>query len=417
MSSLRELDKIHIRAWIKPLSNSDVLLWDTVSVLKVHVSCNAEALTSLPCGTLVEIAGSLDKEGLCVELVKVIHKPLSEDFACTIDELPRDPVEYALKYPMYVRHPKVARIIKTYSLITNYMRTILLKRGFIELPTVVVGPASDPGLRGASKARVELYGKMLELQSSMIMYKQLYASVFDKVFYVAKNVRVEPLENAYTGRHLVEFTQVDVEWANASSADLMKLGEVVLYKAVKYLVREHSEVLDDRELERVEREIVKPPYPRLTYEEAVKEALSMGLNVKYGQELSFEAEAAIAKKHGTPVWIEGFPCESRGFYYMEDSERPGHNVDFNLLLPSGHGEVLDGGCREYRYELVLDRIVRRHRENPEKYKWFLDLLKAGLVRPTCGWGIGVERLVKYLHGLEHIVYASPHPRIPGIISP
>ena len=79
--------------------------------------------------------------------------------------------------------------------------------------------------------------------------------------------------------------------------------------------------------------------------------------------------------------------------------------------------MLDGGCREYRYEYVVKRLVKRHREKLDKYKWFLELLEAGLIRPTCGWGVGVERLVKYIHDLEHVAYATPHPRVPGVIGP
>ncbi|MEM1761886.1 MAG: asparagine synthetase A [Desulfurococcaceae archaeon] len=410
------LEKIRIRAWIKPLNNNEILLWNDTGTARIRVTCNSDLLASLPCGSLVEITGKIGINGICIEFVKLIHRPIREDLAC-VEHVPEDPLEYTLRHHIYVRRPEVLKAVKTYFHVVNYMRTFLVKRGFVELPTVVLGHASDPGLRGASKVAVELYGRPFELQSSVIMYKQLYASVLDKVFYVAKNVRLEPPEMAFTGRHLVEFTQVDVECADSTSDELIRLGEVALYKTVKHVVNKHGELLGDREIERIELEVSAPPYPRLTYDEAIREALKMGINVRQGQELTFEAEAAIANKYGSPVWIVGFPSRSRGFYYIEDPERPGYNVDYNLLLPSGHGEVLDGGCREYTYERVVESIVKRHGESPEKYRWFLELLEAGLIRPTCGWGLGVERLVKYLQGLKHIAYATPHPRIPGIIGP
>lgn len=370
----------------------------------------------MPCGTLVKLTGPLSAGGLCVEKIDILHVPTNEELAC-IQDIPENPVEYVARYYLYVRHPRLARTIKTYFYVVDHIRRHLIRLGFIELPTVIVGVTSDPGLRGASKVSVDLYGRKLELQSSMIMYKQLYASVFDKIFYVARNLRLEPLENAQTGRHLVEFTQIDVECADVRSDDVIKLAENTIYRTVKWILNNHIEVLDRKEAERVEREISKPPYPKLTYEEALKKARSLGVEVKEGEELSFKAETAIADSYGVPVWIVGFPTDSRGFYYLEDPKSPKHNIDYNLLLPSGHGEVVDGGCREYRHEYLYKRIVDRHKESPAKYGWFLELAGAGLIRPTCGWGLGVERLVKYIQGLKHIAYATPHPRIPGLIGP
>lgn len=382
----------------------------------MRFKCNVDKLMELPCGSLVEITGYYDKGEICVEDVVVLHKPIREEYAC-VEDIPGNPVEYTARYYLYIRRPEIAKIVKTYFYIVDYARRFLVKQGFIELPTVITGYSSDPGLRGASKIGIKLYGRDIELQSSLIMYKQLYASIFDKVFYVAKNIRLEPEENAYTGRHLSEFTQVDVEYSIDKPGVLLELAERLLYRTTRYLIEKHREIFSDRNIEKLEREVVKPPYPRLTYDEAIGELKKMGYVVKYGLELDFKAESAIADRYQSPVWITDFPSESRGFYYVENPDRPGFNVDYNLILPSGHGEVLDGGCREYRYEKVVERIAKRHGEDPGKYSWFLEVLSAGLIRPTCGWGLGVERLVKYIHDLKHIAYATPHPRLPGVMGP
>lgn len=107
---------------------------------------------------------------------------------------------------------------------------------------------------------------------------------------------------------------------------------------------------------------------------------------------------------------------ARGFYYIENAEKPGYNVDWNLIVPEGHGEVLDGGCREYRVE-ELEKRIKSTGENPSEYQWFLDIVSKGYVKPTCGWGLGLERLVKAFHGLAHVGFATPHPRLPGVIGP
>ncbi|MEM4717424.1 MAG: asparagine synthetase A [Desulfurococcaceae archaeon] len=407
--------RLQAKVWIKYLGNDTFLLWDTTSSLKIKLLCNIDKLMKIPCGSLVEIRGFVNEYGICVERVEVIHIPLHEELAC-IEDVPSDPLEYTLRYPIFIRHPKIARSILTYSIIVNSIRNLLLRSGFIELPTVIVGYASDPGLRGASKISIRLYDNVFELQSSLIMYKQLYASVFDKVFYVAKNIRDEPVENIHTGRHLVEFTQVDIEAANKNASEMISFAEKIFYNAVKRILSKYSDLLDYKEIELIEREITKPPYPRLPYDDAINEALKLGFKVSRNTELSFEAEIAIANRFNSPVWITGFPIDTRGFYYVESRDRPGYNEDYNLLLPR-HGEVLDGGCREHRYEILVNKIAKIHKEPIEKYKWFLELAKAGLIRPTCGWGLGVERLIKYIYNLEHVAYATPHPRIPGVIGP
>lgn len=404
-----------MKAWIKRLSGNQFLLWDPSGEIKVKLNCISEEILSLPCGSLVYIEGLIEDESICVLKAKPLHVPIDQSLAC-IDKSNVDPVEYTLRYHLLIRQPGHLRRVILYSVIVDELRSLLKRRGFIELPPPILGPSSDPGLRGASKVPVKLYGKAFELQSSLIMYKQLYASMLDKIFYVARNIREEPVENAFTGRHLVEFTQLDIEEADSNRESMIKLAEIILYKTIKHLLDRHSELLEYRDIERIEREITKPPYPRLSYDDALDLAIRDGLYTKPGAELNFDVEVALSKKYGTPLWIISYPSESRGFYYIEDPNKPGYNVDYNLLLP-GHGEVIDGGCREYVYDRLVDKITRRHCEPLEKYSWFLELAKAGLIRPSCGWGLGIERLLKYILNLDHIVYASPHPRLPGFIGP
>lgn len=414
---LKALRRIRLKSWFKRLHNNTVVLWDQHGSLTLKIECiDPEVLNGVKCGSLIEVEGKLAGDGvLCVENLTVLHSPL-EDALCN-EDLPQDPLKYTKRYHVYVKHPLVLRAIHIYSYTLNYVREALLGRGFLELPPPILGHASDPGLRGARKVQVEIYGSMFELQSSLIMYKQLYASVLGRIFYVARNIRLEPPENASTGRHLVEFTQVDVEASEVTSEDMISLAENVVYTTVKRLLDEKSSLFEYHEIERLENEVTKPPYPRLTYKEAIDELARMGIHIRCGEELPFHAEALLASKYAVPIWIEKFPVSARGFYYLEDPGSPGHNIDYNLLLPSGHGEVLDGGCREYRYEHLLRKITSIHREPVEKYSWLLELTKNGQIRPTCGWGLGIERFVKYILNLPHIVYATPHPRIPGAIGP
>ncbi len=415
---LKKAHKIRLKSWLKHLGGQRAILWNIHGFFEVKLECiDEQVLSKVKCGSLVELEGFLKSEnGICIKELKVLHTPNTEDVLCN-EDLPSDPIKYAQSYHKYVKHPLVLKSIVVYSSLLSNLRNYLTHHGFIELPPPITGLCSDPGLRGAQKIKISLYGKNVELQSSVIMYKQLYASVLGKIFYTARNIRLEPLENAYSGRHLVEFTQVDVEASESTGSELISLGERALYYAVKKLLDEAGHLLGDREVEVLEKELAKPPYPRLTYDEALLELAKEGLQVKWGEELPFEAEARLTSRYGVPIWIVGFPSSARGFYYLEDDSKMGYNVDYNLLLPRGHGEVLDGGCREYRYERIVKKIVEIHGEPLEKYAWFLDLVKSGHIRPTCGWGLGVERLVKYVLNLKHIAYATPHPRLPGVASP
>ena len=323
-----------------------------------------------------------------------------------------DPVKYA-KYAVWgVRHPRFWKTILLQHYLLKYMREHLYSRGFVELLPPIISLASDPGLRGAKKLKTIYYGVEYDLTSSVIMYKQLSVAVFQKIFYVARNIREEPVENIRSGRHLSEFTQLDIECGLASVEGVIRVAEELLGEVTRILADKHGDLIQEIGLRR-EPVVLKPPFPRLTYDEALEIVRRLGYNIEWGRELSFEAEKALAEYYDSPVWIMYYPVVSRGFYYLPREDDPRYNQDFNLILPEGYGEVIDGGAREYRYEQLVERINKLD-EPMEKYKWFLELVKRGAVPPSSGWGLGVERLTRYLAGHRHIAYATMYPKIPGL---
>lgn len=343
---------------------------------------------------------------------KVIHKPVSEREIDYTKTYTVDLVDYARYYAWYFRNPIVSSTIKLLFYITKYSREVLYDKGFIELLPPMISIVSDPGLRGARKLKTKYYGVEYELTSSTIMFKQASAAVYEKVFFTARNIREEPPENIETGRHLSEFTQLDVEWAMSDLEDVMKLAEELLYRVSKTIADKHSELLYTIGI-RKEPIIFKPPFPRIRYDEALELARKLGEPVEWGKELTHRAETEIAEYFDSPVWIIGYPVISRGFYYLPDPDDPRYNLDFNLLLPEGYGEVIDGGTREYRYPHVVERI-KKLGEPLEKYQWFIELVKSGGIPPSSGWGLGLERLTRYLAGHKHVGYASAFPKLPGI---
>ncbi len=348
----------------------------------------------------------------CPQVEEIINEPTQER---DVDYLtiPEDPASFAWEFRWYMRNPAIAATLKYQAMLLRGLRREFDARGFTEVLAPMISIATDPGLRGAKKLRTKYYGVTYELTSSVIMFKQASAAVLGKVYFVARNVREEPVAHAETGRHLSEFTQFDIEWALATVDDAMKLAEDVLKAVTKALADEGSELLDavGRRKEPV---VFEPPFERIPYDDALDMAKEMGHDVRWGKELSQEAETAIAKKVGGPVWLTGFPVISRGFYYLPNPEDPRYNLDFNLILPEGYGEVIDGGTREYRHPQVEERI-KSLGEPAEIYEWFIDLTKKGAIPPSTGWGLGVERLTRYLLGWDHIARAAFFPKVPGIV--
>ena len=245
--------------------------------------------------------------------------------------------------------------------------------------------------------------------TSIILYKQMAISSIKKIFAVSPCIRIEPIETIKTKRHLTEFRQVDIEEAHASMEDSMHLSEKMLRYVIKRIKRKCRTELDlfERELS-----IPRIPFKRFDYKEVMEILRSIGFDVKYEEEISHEAEEALSKRFKEPFFIMHYPKQARGFYYLEGSD--GILEDFDLIYPEGFGEAISGGEREHEFEKVKMRL-KFSGEDPLKYKLYLEMLKTG-VPPSSGFGLGVERLTRYMCGLKTVWEAVPFPRVPGIIS-
>jgi asparaginyl-tRNA synthetase len=229
----------------------------------------------------------------------------------------------------------------------------------------------------------------------MIFHKQLALRTLDKIFIFSPNVRLEPHKKKETGRHLFEFTQLDLEVKDAKREDLMRLCEELLTATVKSVKMKHA-----KELKLLGRTITPPkiPFKEITYKKAYEQ---------YGEEF----ETIISNMHIEPVWIVDIQLTSREFYDKEDLKNPGYLRDMDLIYPEGYGEALSGGEREYEYSHITQRIIKKGQQLSQ-FKDYLTLAKEGLP-PSAGFGIGIERLTRYICGLKRIEETSLFPKIPG----
>ncbi|MET9350918.1 asparagine synthetase A [Streptomyces termitum] len=295
-------------------------------------------------------------------------------------------------------------------------RTLLTGDGFAELLPPVIGPVTDPGARGAKQVDIDYYGHRWKLMTSGILYKQASLLTFDKIFNVAPNVRLEPLETATTHRHLVEFHQIDVEIAGATREDAMAVAEKVVAGAAAAVLADLPAELAllGRDTDALAR-IAEGGFGVRRHDEATAALHGLGHPQDDHAELDWTGEELLSRHADRGFFVTDYPKGSRGFYDREDQDRPGVLRNFDLVLPEGFGEVISGSERESDYTRLLTRI-RETGENPAKYKWYLDLAREGLPA-SAGFGIGLERLTRAVAGLDAVWQATAFPKLPGVVSP
>jgi len=316
----------------------------------------------------------------------------------------------------HLRSPVTRSVLAIQSRVLTAARALLTDRGFTELLPPIIGPVTDPGARGAKQVDVDYYGHRYKLMTSAILYKQAALTSYDKIFFIAPNIRLEPLETASTSRHLAEFHQIDVEMADASRDDATRLAEDL----VRYVVRQVIEQLPG-ELETLGRdtggftELLTEPFEYRTHADAVADLHGMGHDQSPDAEIDWAGEAMLSRKAGKPFFVTDYPKGSRGFYDRESKEQPGMLRNFDLIAADGYGELCSGSEREQDYATIVARM-RETAENPAKYAWYLQMLKDG-VPPSAGFGLGLERFTRYVAGLDSVWQASAFPKVPGIASP
>lgn len=296
------------------------------------------------------------------------------------------------------------------------VREFLSAHGFTELLMPIIGPVTDPGTRGSKQVDVDYYGHRYKLMTSAILYKQVSLLACDKIFCIAPNVRLEPLKTVGTHRHLAEFRQIDVEIAGATRQDAMGVSEAVVAHAVRDLVRKVPGKL--RALGRDPDELaasVREPFGCLTHARAVDELHALAHAQGEYTEINWEAEEILSGKAAHPFFIIDYPKGSRGFYDREDPAQPGILKSFDLIAPIGYGELASGAEREFDYAKIVTRM-RETGENPGKYRWYLDVVRTG-IPASAGFGIGVERLTRYITGRSAIWEATAFPKVPGVAMP
>jgi asparaginyl-tRNA synthetase len=316
----------------------------------------------------------------------------------------------------HLTSPRTRTVLGLQSRMLAAARGYLTGQGFTELLPPVIGPVTDPGARGAKQVDVDYYGHRYKMMTSAILYKQASLLTYDKIFYIAPNVRLEPLETANTSRHLAEFHQIDVEAAGAGRDEIMAVAEGLVAHIVRHVVSTEGAALDllgrDREALAL---ALAGPFGRMSHRRAAERLGELGHPQSPDAEIDWAGEVVLTREYEQPFFVTDYPKGSRGFYDRERADAPGVLDNFDLLAPEGYGELCSGSVRESDYARIVPRI-RETGENPAKYDWYLRVLREG-VPSSAGFGIGVERFTRYLAGLDAVWQASAFPKVPGVKSP
>jgi len=301
------------------------------------------------------------------------------------------------EYLTLLRSEKLKRAVRIQGEIIHLSRNFLKQKGFTEILPVIISPITDPLTDYRIRGEIKCYGFKYHITKSMIFHKQISLVSIPRIFSFSPNVRIESASRQKSGKHLVEFVQLDIEIKEAEREEIMQVGEELLVYILKNI---KATCRKDLEFFKRDLKIPERPFTKISYQEAVR---------RYGADY----ETELSQKTLEPIWILDFPIGDREFYDREYPEQPGILMDMDLIYPEGYGEALSGGEREYQYEKIKKRIKQKE-IGFKAYEIYLQFAERGLF-PSAGFGIGIERLTRYICGLSRIEETRMFAKLPGIL--
>src|SRR5689334_18009941 len=416
---------VTVRGWLYNLRESGKLLFpifrDGSGIIQGVVAKNAvpaeifDAVKGLTQESSVIVEGKVraDKRApggfeLDVSNVQVLQRvPEDDPFPISLKE---HGVDFLMDHRhLWVRTPRQAAILRVRAEIIKAARDYFDDRGFTLTDPPILTPAACEGT--TTLFPVDYFDEQAYLTQSGQLYIEATAMALGKVYSFGPTFRAE---KSKTRRHLTEFWMVEPEVAYATLDDLMNLAEeFISFIVARCLERRRADLQTiGRDISKLE--TVKAPFPRITYDEAVQ-TLQKGFadgklesKFEWGGDFGSPDETYISSQFDRPVMVHRYPAKVKAFYMEPDPQRPDLALCVDVLAPEGYGEIIGGSQRMSSHELLLKRI-HEHDLPESAFKWYLDLRKFGSV-PHGGFGMGIERAVAWICGLEHVRETIPFPR-------
>ena len=413
-------ETITIRGWLYNLRESGKLLFpifrDGTGIIQGVVSLKEqpqafEALKGLPQESSVIVTGKIQAEPrapggyeIHISAIKVVQRVSdSEPYPIQLKE---HGVDFLLdKRHLWIRTPRQAAILRIRAEVERTARNYMDSLDYTLTDAPVFTPAACEGTTTLFEVNYIDDQKAYLTQSGQL-YVEATAAALGKVYTFGPTFRAE---KSKTRRHLTEFWMLEPEASYAHLEDMVQLGEGLVSAVVQSVVKNRARELAMLERDVAKLEKIKLPFPRISYDDAIKVLQKAGNPAKWGDDFGGDEETIISKEFDKPVVIHRYPTQMKAFYMATDPERPELSLSFDMIAPEGYGEIIGGGERLSSYETLVQRL-REHNLPEESFQWYLDLRRYGSV-PHAGFGLGLERTVAWICGTEHIREVIPFPRM------
>ncbi|HXN29279.1 MAG TPA: asparagine--tRNA ligase [Candidatus Acidoferrales bacterium] len=411
---------VTIRGWLYNLRESGKLLFpifrDGTGIMQGVVSQKEHpevfsALKGLPQESSVIATGAIRAEPrapggfeMGVSAMEVVQRVAdAEPYPIQLKE---HGVDFLLdRRHLWIRTPRQAAILRIRAEAERAARNFMDAQGYTLTDAPIFTPAACEGTTTLFEVNYIDEQKAYLTQSGQL-YVEALAAALGKVYTFGPTFRAE---KSKTRRHLTEFWMLEPEAAYAHLEDMIVLAEGLVSAVVQSVAKNRT-----RELAMIERDIaslqkITPPFPRITYDDAIKVLQKAGNPAKWGDDFGGDEETIISKEFDRPVVIHRYPAAMKAFYMATDAARPELALSFDMIAPEGYGEIIGGGERLADYDTLLRRLGE-HNLPEESFQWYLDLRRYGSV-PHAGFGLGLERTVAWICGTEHIREVIPFPRM------
>ncbi len=339
-----------------------------------------------------------------VEALDVVHR------VPETDPYPITPKEHGIDFLMDHRHlwlrsKRQQAIAKVRHEVIRGIRDYFDSNGFTLVDTPIFTPAACEGT--TTLFEVDYFDdEKVYLTQSGQLYNEANAMALGKVYCFGPTFRAE---KSKTRRHLTEFWMVEPEMAFADLEDVKQVAEGLVCFVVDRVLNNRQAELKALERDVAKLESVKPPFPRMTYDDAVRDLQAKGSEIQWGGDFGNTDETLLTEGLDRPVMVDRFPASFKAFYFQPAPDREDVVLGVDFIAPEGYGEIIGGGQRVHDLEL-LRRRLKEHELPEEAFGWYVDLRKYGSV-PHGGFGMGVERFVAWMCGTEHIRETIAYPRM------
>jgi len=334
-------------------------------------------------------------------------------------EYPITPKEHGIEFLMDYRHlwlrsTRQWAIMRVRATIIKAIRDWLDDQGFLLVDTPLLTPAACEGT--TTLFETDYFGTPAYLSQSGQLYNEATIGAFGKTYCFGPAFRAE---KSKTRRHVMELWMVEPEAAFVELDECMEIEEQLVSYIAQTVLQQRRTELDILERDVSKLQAITPPFPRLSYDQAVEMINDLGrdqgVTIQWGEDFGAPHETLLSDHFDRPVFVHHYPTAVKAFYMAQEPDRPEVCRSVDLLAPEGYGEVIGGGERSGD-PIFLERQIETHKLPRDAYKWYLELRQYGGV-PHSGFGLGIERTVCWLCKLPHIREAIAFPRMLGVLYP